>query len=202
MRIKLDNRTPFLTADIRAIVRAAAKAVGANGDKTIDVVNARGWHVTGWAYYGHRKREARRIRLRLPKSAGDKVAEVGAVVAHELMHTLGVRHADMTSDQRRCTAAFGAFAAELPLRRSEAVAAPEAPEDKETAAERGARLVAKRAAHARAMLKRAATRSKRARTIERIEAALAAAARLGGQNPVDFSPRGWQMEEGDQELGS
>lgn len=167
--LDIRNQTAWYTPDLRKIVRAAMRAVGSRQRKTVEFnpSGRKGEWVSGRAHYGTRTREGIRVWICLPKKT--TAAEVAATVAHELLHSLGARHADMTPEQRNCTAWTGdppEWVRKLVLRRRDEVAAKK-PKKPETPAERGERLRKERAAHARAMHRKSETRLKRARTLEK-----------------------------------
>jgi len=186
MKLTIENHTRWRTDDLRRICAAAAKRVGiklpklviVTSNSTLNAVHGRG------AYPTAIRREGRYIKLTIPtpekcaqveqartcfgrddafQYAGRDPAlakQVAQVAAHEFMHNLGSRHKDMTPDQRYCRQR-ASWADSLPLRVVQKRA-----RKTESPSERGSRLRTERAEHARAMLKRATTKLKRAKTIE------------------------------------
>jgi len=222
LKLHIQNDTPWRTADVRAIVSGACRAVAARHRKRVRVVNARTMRLSGYATLGSRRFEAAHVTLRVPSptvirkalasevgtwvdsliralyepsdpalakdwagpqyvapawgytgSGNERVlpylyrrievaadsalrlpARLAALAVHELLHSQGAQHADMTKAQRACEIAVP-WAAELPLRAQSRRAGPD----------RHA-LVERRAAHARAMHARALRRLRLARTLE------------------------------------
>ena len=165
MKIEITrNASAFRTSDLRKLIRLACKAVGAKRDKRFHIGASRRHNViSGRAYIGTRgKVEYKPVWLTIGKDC--TLEEIARTIAHELMHSVGVSHRDMTPEQRKCTQPVP-WAEGFELRRKKDLEPAKA--QSETPAERGARLVAKREAHARAMLKRAITRRKRAESVEK-----------------------------------
>jgi hypothetical protein len=163
--IKISNETDWNTNDLRKICLAAAKAVGVKTKKLVTIKsNRRRPEVSGRATYPSAGlSEGYPSWLWLPKDPirpEEFAKEVARVAAHEFMHNLGVKHKDMTKAQLYCYQQ-ATWADGLVLRKKGQREKP-----KETAAQRGARLRKERAEHAQDMLKKAATRLKRAKTIE------------------------------------
>jgi hypothetical protein len=163
--VKVVNETGYNTNDLRKICRAAAIAMGVKQPKKVEIKHTRQrpW-VHGRARYGNRSYEGYNVWLWIPQKPVDpeKLAQsVARVMAHEFMHSLGVNHKDMTKDQKYCCQS-APWAEGLVLRKKDQKEKP-----KETAAQRGARLREERAEHARDMLRKATTRLKRAKTIEK-----------------------------------
>jgi hypothetical protein len=164
--IKVVNETDYNTNDLRKICRVAAQAMGCKQPKHVLIKYTQRWKrwVHGRARYGDRTYEGRQVWLWIPKYPDDSSKlpkSVAQVAAHEFMHSLGVHHGDMTKAQKNCRQE-AEWSNGLVLRKKEQRQKP-----KETATQRGARLREERAAHARDMLKKAATRLKRAKTIEK-----------------------------------
>ena len=167
MRIDLRNETEFRSDDVRRLVSAALRAVGflpGARPPRFDVVPSRSSRVSGFAALGTDRRfHGLRARLRLPPRrlwTDDTWRDIVATTVHECMHLVGSEHRDMTEGQYRCTLPLPAWAADLQLRDAEP--APTVSREERVAAARGDRLE-----HARAMLKKAETRSKRAETIRK-----------------------------------
>jgi hypothetical protein len=105
--MRITNKTVYRTADLRSFFSAGLRAMHASNDKDITVVHARGGP-SGHASIGmierhgpgYRRYEGSLIRMRLPPPATLDIATVARVFEHEVLHNLGVEHADMTSDQR------------------------------------------------------------------------------------------------------
>jgi len=155
------NRSAFRADDLRKLIRRACKAVGARGDKLFTINDGRYPTWTGGrAVVGSRAHEARGVTLSIGREC--PVEDIARVICHELMHTVGARHRDMTPEQRACSQAVP-WAEGFELRKKPE---PEQPTP-ESPAERGSRLRAEREAHARAMLAKATTRRRRAVSIER-----------------------------------
>lgn len=184
--MKLINRTDYDTGDLRAFILAGLRAMGADEDKTITVRewSHEGYH-TGHASYpkvirqswkvspsgvGEKPvaietRQGQTITLRIPRDPAKlDLAEFALLIEHEVGHTLGLRHREMSDEVRWCGRGkdqksipqLPAWAVGLVVRRTEAtapVAAPVVdappPVDPEI---RKAEMVARREEHARLKL--------------------------------------------------
>ncbi len=161
MKIKLVNQTHWRSDHLRAFIRRVARDerpdLCKRGAGTLHVTVKynrqvdRGW-CSGLAAY-----HINQMTIMLPSQTVNKV-DLAQVIAHELAHTRGKRHRDMTGtalyDRTPGTAMEYAWAESLPLERQEQkVAACKTPMDK--------------MAHALRMLKQADTRYKRAVTIQK-----------------------------------
>ena len=171
MKLKIENKTRWRTGDLQKIFTAGLRALGAKGDKHVTVTTTRRRGTHGYAYLGrvdkkicgegYRRREACGIRMMLPTpdklevaSSGRAggLAELCRVWEHEVRHTLGVHHADMTPDQLYCRGGLPTWAEGLVLREREAPA-KKAPEERAAErAERAREKAAARAEKARRML--------------------------------------------------
>lgn len=173
MKLKLVNKTRFRDEDLRAIMRAACTAAGVAAREVIFRVNPGALHIRGratlpssrsnlfrgvctmsiprfeiWGPGRHGQRERTREQL---------VLEVCQVALHEAMHMAGAKHIDMTEEQYYCRMPVP-WASGMVLREREEE--PVVPVEERRAAAR-----ADRVEHARSMLRKAETRSKRANTI-------------------------------------
>ena len=107
--MRITNKTVYRTADLRAFFAAGLRAMRASNDKDITIVHARGGP-SGHASIGmierhgsgYRRYEGSLIRMRLPPPATLDMAALARVFEHEVLHNLGVEHADMTLAQRQC----------------------------------------------------------------------------------------------------
>lgn len=177
MKIKLTNKSHLRTGDLRVYFRAACRALGIKGSKHITVNASRSGYVTGRASLGklvrigpnsgYRRIEGFSVRLSVPRKeshlprrkameGGEPEqtwrAQVARVLEHELLHTLGVDHKDMTRAQMYSDGDEPDWSRGLALRAKEA-------KPKATLAERADRMRSaacdaanKREAHARKML--------------------------------------------------
>lgn len=178
MKIKIINHSGWRTDDLRRMFRAACKAAGATGDKVLEVRDGRAGYVRGRAVYGQRGADGvfegrfvwmwipsrvlfQYVSADVPEGMTQEAAGVARVFVHEVLHTLGVTHGEMTNAQRHCTQPIP-WAAGLVLRRKEEKPKPEPESKKETPAERGARIREEREKKARKMLERAERDQKRA----------------------------------------
>jgi len=160
-KLTIQNGTKYRTDDIRRIVRAAMKALGVRAAKRVIVKPSRK-HFSGRANVGSRTREAKTIWIWLPPHFNAK--EAACLAAHELSHTQGVCHGDMTREQYMCRQEVP-WAKGLQLRTR--ITATSDVKAVETPAQRARRIVEKRSTHADDMHRKALTRLKRAQNIER-----------------------------------
>jgi hypothetical protein len=176
MKITLTNKTHYLSADLRAIVRKACDLAGVSKTAQIICTVLPGkLHVRGRATVPRARSTlgCGKFRLSIPtydqwepgrhgeraRTLLDHKIEVCQVALHEAMHLAGARHKDMTDEQRYCKMPVP-WAEDLHLR-AKGSPVPEQPEEHLAAAR------ADRLEHAQAMLAKARTRTKRATTIEK-----------------------------------
>lgn len=160
MKINLVNKTHWRDDHIKAFIQRIAKDerpdLCKRGGKTLTCkvvyTRNRGCGSSGYAYY-----HSNLMTVRLPKQNPDKV-DFAHVIAHELAHTRGVRHRDMTGLSRYQRVGryreIYAWADQLPLEIT-----PKKVKAKPTT---DAKLL-----HAEKMLKAAMTREKRAVTLRK-----------------------------------
>lgn len=174
--MKVDNFTAYRTADLRRFFAAGLRAMNAKSDKTIEVeyrTNAR--HIC-WAAMGRVVRttvvdddgvtvrpfktyEGRWIRMLLPKPGEPvDVRRFARVFEHEVHHTKGAQHKEMTQHQRDCDLPLPEWAEGLEIRLKPEPA-------KLSVAERTAQRIAERETHAREMLALYETKAKRTATL-------------------------------------
>lgn len=181
MKIALTNRSSFLDADLRKLIRAALRATGCvalplgyANTLEVRVTWTRGRHPSGLAYLGKGSRSiGHKMILRFPHRRAwteDTWRECVAVTAHECMHLRGADHSDMTDAQRRCTLPLPAWASGLELR--DKPPAPTAEERRRDRAERRAarrpervETVRKRLEEAKSRERKALAAARRAKTI-------------------------------------
>lgn len=176
MKIVLINKTQFRDDDLRAILREACKHAGVAAKRVVFRACVGKLHIRGRAtiapsgrsslYSGSCTMWIPKFEIWGPGRHGQRerterewVTEVCQVMLHEAMHLAGVRHADMTDEQRYCKMAVP-WSDRHQLRRKEQPT--ETPREERMAAARAGRLE-----HARTMLAKARTRLKRASTIEK-----------------------------------
>jgi hypothetical protein len=155
--MRIENRTNYRTADLRAIVaKVAADELADHPDKrkrlAVEIIHCR----TRTSVSGVAWRHGCRVRLRVPKLKVDPIL-FAWLAAHELAHVRGMGHRKMPASLNNYTAASRerwAWAAAFPIR----PAAHPVEKSPLTA------LQARRD-HAAAMLRKADTRMKRAETI-------------------------------------
>lgn len=99
-RLMIENNTDYRTEDLRAFFKAGLLAMGASLAKKI-VVDYAGKRKSCWATYPAYGGEGFRIRMVLdrddPFSTG-RSRDMASTFHHEVMHTLGLRHADMDKE--------------------------------------------------------------------------------------------------------
>lgn len=159
MSLRVKNETDLCGRSLRQFILAGLRYRGADESKVVRVVYARrGSRLLGLGQYGggHWYDQGRRITLYVPREGAVDADRIARTLDHEIDHTFGLVHKDMISAHERDVS----WAAGLELPRRAKRAPP-------SAEERRALAVAKREEHARAMLKKARTRMKRAKTIER-----------------------------------
>lgn len=158
--LTIHNRTRYSTPDLRRFFAAGLAAMGARPDKVVTVGYTHGRRnrtgtCGGWAYFGAPGNEHRSIAMFLPTPTGAplNLTDLALTWRHEVLHTLGLRHADMCEDDRWCRGPAPAWAEGLAVawRAAPPVAAAARPADT-------------RLADARVALKRWEMRAKRAAT--------------------------------------
>lgn len=177
--IHVKNRTLWNTADLRRLYAAALKAAGAAGKTARLIVKGpkRGhlgadhWSkgVRGHCYFGSHARPGTCTMFLPDAGHAERIGEthkafilrVARVMHHEALHAVGARHKDMTNLQRYSLQDVP-WAEGFELRWAPWSYGWEPAKEKPVV-----NLVEVRAAHAEKMLKRAQTRLKRARTLEK-----------------------------------
>lgn len=174
MKITLTNKTKYRDDDLRKIMREACAHAGVAAKEVRFRIHPGKLHIRGRATLASRRSSLiwgtctmsiPPFDLWGPGRHGERerteskwVTEVCQVALHEAMHLAGVRHKDMTEEQLYCQMPVP-WAADLQLRTKEEPVTVS--REERTAAARADRLE-----HAQAMLAKAVTRSKRAKTIE------------------------------------
>lgn len=102
MKITIFNFTRYKTSDLRKIMKRCCKELYIKGNKVITIEYSYDDYIRGEAYIGSRKKEHSLITMFLPKLYTDSIG-FARVFKHELMHTQGVIHKDMTKEQRECS---------------------------------------------------------------------------------------------------
>ena len=171
-RIKLiiDNTTRYSTQDLRRFLLAGMRAKGV-GHREVYIVYGKGSACNGWGTLGvegNPHRHGITLQLSLPgpafiralRTAGKipiNYLQLAQVFEHEIDHTLGLRHSDMKDWWLlQPTWHEGLTIAHAPEKQAKT--------SEQCVAARSA-TITQRAEHARAMLKKAETRFKRAKTI-------------------------------------
>jgi hypothetical protein len=119
-KMNIINETNFRTDDLRRFIVSGLRAMGADVSRptVFTIKYSRGAHTTGWARY-----DGSRVLLRLPAdldsgaefrsnynrasrrdSDWTPLREAARVLEHEIAHTLGLKHRDMTTALRWCRA--------------------------------------------------------------------------------------------------
>lgn len=157
IELTIDNKTNWSTKDLRRFFLAGMKAKGIDTRREIRV---RYGNHGGWAVIGGDHVNCYGITVQITLPGPSAVAEKGdgaidylklaQVLEHELDHTLGLNHKDMLDWWTLTPTWHKGLTIEWkePQKKAALLSAPE-----------------KREAHARAMLKKAETRLKRAKTI-------------------------------------
>ncbi len=131
------NQTRFSTLDLQKFFVAGLKAMSASTSKTITVTMGRGSYFTGKAKYGSSpERQGRLITMRIPprsdmQPSKDR-ASLARVFEHEVYHTLGVRHGEMSADVLYCKGDLPDWAQRLPIRKAESKPKPKATSESKT----------------------------------------------------------------------
>jgi hypothetical protein len=148
MKLRLTNKTRYRSADLRRILLACCNAFEITGARYVEVTYHRNTGHTGWAYYATRQTWSQ-IKLYIPPLAKLQMNEFLWLVEHEVLHTINVKHEDMTRAQLRCPKEG------LPPRWARDVLLPmheEAPKPQPSPEDRARLVVAKRQLHAMEML--------------------------------------------------
>lgn len=159
--MRLANETNWETRDIARLVRHCAELENVSlkyARVTVKNRRSNGWKL-GHCTYGSLLRPYVRMLLLIPREPVVNSVQLAAVVAHELGHAKGLRHPEMRNVRYGWVEGWRehyGWAAEYQI-----AAKPE-PRRATTEERRAHRL-----AHAREMLQRAATRARRAATIEK-----------------------------------
>lgn len=159
--MRINNQTNWETRDLARLIHRCAELENVSlkyARVTVKNRRSNGWKL-GHCTYGSLLNPRVRMLLLIPREPVVDSVQLAAVVTHELGHAKGFRHSDMRNvrygwvqgwkEYHGWAAAYTIAAKPEPVRPSI--------EDRR----------AQRLAHAREMLQRAATRAKRALTIER-----------------------------------
>ena len=102
----LRNSTPYRTDDLRRLVLACLRAMGASEARRVEFFPAKRSSSRGWGEYGDEARgEGYLVRVPVDRDDPNRSSygyRTAAVLAHEVAHTLGLRHGEMSDELRYC----------------------------------------------------------------------------------------------------
>jgi hypothetical protein len=102
MRITIFNFTDYITSNFRHIIKRCCKELYIKQDKIITIEFGKKEWIHGEAYLGSRIKENSIINIWVPMDEVNSV-DFARLVKHELMHNLGVKHSEMTIEQKKCS---------------------------------------------------------------------------------------------------
>ena len=130
MKIRIINETDYNTSDLKKIIRLVCDELMVKEDKKITIKYRHRPRGTKQCWGQARlplsyEREGEWSMVTLPRVGVDPV-DFARVVKHELRHNLGVKHRDMTVEQKYCTTGCD-WAKGMVIRRKSTVRLPDMP---------------------------------------------------------------------------